>query len=88
MRRPRTPRRLRRRRKSRRAETLAPPTDYFNEPEAATYTRTPAGTLRNMRWRGGGPRFLRVGRSIRYRRDWCDEWMLAGAARSTSEYAD
>ena len=37
----------------------------------------PAGTLANWRWMGTGPRFLRVGRHVRYRRTDVEAWIDA-----------
>lgn len=48
---------------------------YFTTREAADLTRFTAGTLRNMRSLGHGPRFIRVGKAIRYRYDDLIEWM-------------
>ena len=44
-----------------------------------------AGTLANWRVLGGGPPFVRVGRSIRYRVADLDAWLDARTARSTAE---
>ena len=45
--------------------------------EAAERLGVKYGTLRNWRWRGVGPPFLKVGRSVRYRlvdlADWLDD---------------
>ena len=59
---------------------------WLRVPEAARYTGLSAGTLNKLRCYGGGPRYVRQGRSILYRQDWCDEWLVKGAVRSTAEY--
>lgn len=35
----------------------------------------PEGTLRNAAWRGGGPRFLKMGRAVRYLREDVERWI-------------
>ncbi len=44
--------------------------------------------FRRKRWEGGGPAFVRIGRSIFYRRDELDSYFSRQATehRSTSEY--
>ena len=59
---------------------------WLRVPEAARYTGLSATTLNKLRCYGGGPRYVRQGRCILYRQDWCDEWLVKGAARSTAEY--
>lgn len=36
-------------------------------PEAATYLNVQPATLEQWRWNGRGPRFVKIGRSVRYR---------------------
>lgn len=58
------------------------PTDiapYLTESEASELTRFSRGTLRNMRSLGNGPRFIRVGKAIRYRRIDLIDWMERAA---------
>lgn len=43
-------------------------------------------TLTKLRLTGGGPRYLRLGRAIRYRRSDLNAWMDASSHTSTSEY--
>lgn len=43
-------------------------------------------TLTKLRLTGGGPRYLRLGRAIRYRRSDLNAWMEASTHASTSEY--
>lgn len=42
-------------------------------------------TLSEWRIRGTGPAYLRVGRTVRYRPERVDEWLLAQEHRSTAE---
>lgn len=53
--------------------------------EAANVLRLSARTLEDMRWRGGGPRYLRLSRNaIRYRQSDLLEWAEAKARVNTS----
>jgi excisionase family DNA binding protein len=59
--------------------------DQTNSPwltteQAATYLSVSAGTMRNWRMNGQGPRYSVVGRIVRYHRDQLDAYLLAGAA--------
>ena len=47
---------------------------YFDEAEAAVYTRVTVGTLRKANERGELPK-IKVGRTLVYRRVDLDEWM-------------
>ena len=48
---------------------LLNPADLLTETEAADLLRVAVQTLRNWRWRGQGPRALKIGlRMVRYRR--------------------
>ena len=61
-----------------RARTVSPE-------EAADRLGVRPSTLANWRWKGGGPRYLRVGGRIRYRL--CDlaDWLDVQARTSTSD---
>jgi len=50
-------------------------TDNFREPTAAAYLGQSARTLRNLRLKGGGPVFLKLGRIVLYRRSDLDRWL-------------
>lgn len=57
------------------------PTDLLNENEAATTLSVAVQTLRNWRWKGEGPRFVKLGkRTVRYRRGDLAAFVEAGAA--------
>jgi hypothetical protein len=45
--------------------------------EAAGYVRRPETTLRQWRYLGRGPRYVKVGHAIRYRRSDLDDWLTA-----------
>lgn len=53
--------------------------DLLDESEAATKLSVAVQTLRNWRWRGEGPRFVKLGkRAVRYRRGDLDAFVEAG----------
>jgi hypothetical protein len=58
---------------------------YLNTPGAAEYVDVSPRTLIDYRSRGGGPRWVRFGRAVRYRTDWLDQWADKMAVTSTSE---
>ena len=54
--------------------------------DAARYLGFGAGWLAKLRMRGGdGPKFIKLGRRIRYTRSDLDQWVEANRVRSTSE---
>ena len=62
--------------------------NYLKPREAAVYLGSAVSTLAKLRVRGDGPVFLRLGKSIRYRKSDLDAWMALSASRSTSEYGE
>ncbi|BEQ16040.1 helix-turn-helix transcriptional regulator [Desulfoferula mesophila] len=56
--------------------------------QAATYLNMSPRTLTNFRFRGGGPRYVKLGGSVRYRREDLDSWIKAGLRESTSSMED
>jgi hypothetical protein len=60
-------------------------TAYLDDVATAIYLKTTPRKLKDLRLRGGGQRFVRLGQSVRYRRDWCDLWAEQNAVSSTSE---
>jgi hypothetical protein len=58
---------------------------YLDTKAAATYLGLKAHRLQDLRVSGGGPRFTKLGRLVRYRKDWLDAWAEAGACQSTAE---
>lgn len=60
----------------------------LNETEAGKILGIKTSTLQNWRWRGDGPRFVRLGQgkgAIRYRESDLLEFIEAGLRESTSE---
>ncbi len=45
------------------------------------------GTLANWRYQGRGPRFVKVGRHVRYRRSDVEDWLERNARESTAAAA-
>jgi excisionase family DNA binding protein len=59
----------------------------MNEHEAAPVVGLAVATLQKLRVKGGGPRFVKLGRSVRYRQSDLEEWLSARVVGSTSEKA-
>ncbi len=55
--------------------------------EAARRTGLASSTLRKLRLTGEGPRFMKLGRAVRYREDELNAWLAARTIGSTSEQA-
>lgn len=55
-------------------------------PEAASYLGLAVSTLNKWRVYGGGPRFLKLGRSIRYRQSELDAYLDSQMVGSTAQY--
>ena len=53
--------------------------------EASRITGEPVPTLETKRVRGGGPVFLKLGKSVRYTRRACFEYLAARRRTSTSD---
>jgi len=58
---------------------------FLNTDQAAYYVGLSRRTLEKMRTVGGGPRFRKHGRYVRYHIDDLDEWSAAHLKTSTSE---
>ena len=61
---------------------------YYNEGAAAKYLgfeERSSRRLKDLRQKGGGPRYIRIGSAVRYRSDWLDAWADSNAVSSTSE---
>lgn len=56
-------------------------------PEAADYLRLSCKTLETWRSRGGGPAFVKQGRSVRYPVSYLDDYLQQQTRRSTSDGA-
>lgn len=70
------------------ATTVASTEDLWDKTRAAQYLGVSEGTLKEWRYRGKGPLFVRVGKHVRYDpvdvRRWCEG--LKGAARVSAEH--
>jgi excisionase family DNA binding protein len=53
--------------------------------DAAAYTGVSRSTLEKLRVFGGGPRYLKLGRLVRYRQADLEEWLSVRAVSSTSD---
>lgn len=53
--------------------------------QAARYLSCDAGWLEILRHKGGGPKFSKLGRLVRYRRDDLDAWVEEHIQANTSE---
>lgn len=55
--------------------------------QAADYLNLSPNTLSRWRWSGDGPRFVKLGRAVRYRIEDLDAFVEQGVRNSTSEVA-
>ena len=55
--------------------------------QAAERVGLSVSTLNKLRIYGGGPRFLKLGRAVRYRVDDLDAWLAGKVRASTSDVA-
>ena len=55
--------------------------------EAAARTGLSSSTLRKLRLTGQGPRFMKLGRAVRYRPSDLEAWLDGRSVQSTSETA-
>jgi len=59
----------------------------LSQSEAARLLRLSERTLERLRVAGGGPQFVKAGRSVRYRQSDIEEWISARVVSNTSEEA-
>jgi predicted DNA-binding transcriptional regulator AlpA len=59
--------------------------EYLKPRQAAEYLNSSTSTLAKRRLYGGGPKFSRIGRAIRYAKSDLDAFMAANTVASTSE---
>ena len=57
----------------------------FDTVGAAEYLRVSRQLLELLRVTGGGPRYAKVGRLVRYRRTALEEWLIENERNHTSE---
>lgn len=58
---------------------------FLTTREAADYLGLKHNTLEAWRCRGDGPRFVKLGRSVRYRQSDLDQWIESRTRSNTSE---
>jgi hypothetical protein len=58
---------------------------WLNTEEAGAHIKRAPSTLEKLRVYGGGPRYSKQGRSVRYRLSDLNAWMESGLVTSTSE---
>lgn len=69
-------------------EKVTTPSALLTVSEAARWAQVSESFLNKARVTGGGPTFLRLGRSIRYRVEDLQSWAVSRPAGSTSEYVE
>ena len=62
-----------------------PPDHLITDAELADWIRYEVRSVRNLRYSGRGPRFVKVGRLIRYRVKDVTEWLESNIRTSTSD---
>jgi excisionase family DNA binding protein len=60
---------------------------FLTTQEAAEFLKLQRATLEAWRCRGGGPRFVKLGRAVRYHRDDLSRWVESRTRSNTSEAA-
>ena len=60
-------------------------TALLTEQDAATLLKVTVKAVQGWRYRGGGPRFVKVGRCVRYRLEDLQAFVLAALRTSTSD---
>lgn len=60
---------------------------YINERDAAEFVGFTVPFLQNLRYRGGGPNYSKINKSVRYTRRRLKMWADARILNSTSEAA-
>jgi predicted DNA-binding transcriptional regulator AlpA len=58
---------------------------WLRPPAAAQHLSLAEQTLAQMRWRGTGPRYFKIGKAVLYDRDTLDAWVAERARTSTSD---
>jgi hypothetical protein len=67
------------------ADALAPLRPFLNEQQAATFLAISPRTLQAWRVKGGGPKFLKIGASVRYRVEDLLGWVETQNRANTSD---
>ena len=68
-----------------REPTALLPDDLITDVELASWIRYEVRSVRNLRYSGRGPKFIKVGRLIRYRVKDVTEWLESNIRTSTSD---
>jgi excisionase family DNA binding protein len=58
--------------------------DLLDDEKLSGILDVPVGTLANWRYQGKGPRFVKVGRHVRYRRSDVEAWLELHVRDSTA----
>ncbi len=58
---------------------------YINERTAASFIGFTTAFLQNLRYRGGGPPYSKIGRQVRYRRRDIEAWAAERVRTSTAD---
>ena len=66
-------------------ETAARTVELMTTAQAAALLQVRPATLEQWRWRGCGPRFVKVGRSCRYRRTDLDDYLSGRTFENTTQ---
>ncbi|GAA4002639.1 helix-turn-helix transcriptional regulator [Pseudomonas aeruginosa] len=61
------------------------PRDVLDTQQAADYLQVSRQLLELLRVKGGGPRYAKLGRLVRYRRASLDEWLASKEQSHTAE---
>lgn len=61
------------------------PKDVFDTEEAAKYLRVSGALLELLRVEGGGPRYAKLSRLVRYRRVALDDWLIQHERNHTAD---
>jgi excisionase family DNA binding protein len=61
--------------------------EYLTTSQAAAYLGLSESLLEKRRCTGGGPRYSKIGKAVRYLRDDLDAWMHATRRHSVSQSA-
>ncbi|OBB07092.1 hypothetical protein A5668_01380 [Mycolicibacterium fortuitum] len=69
-------------------DTVAQPTGLATAREVAKYLRTSTNQLSRLRYEGYGPKFVKLGRSVRYRWTDVDAWVAVNVHTTSAGGAE
>ncbi len=58
---------------------------FLTEGELSALIKVPTKSLQRWRWAGFGPKFVKLGHAVRYRRSDIDDWIAAQTRTSTTD---